>query len=625
MKYFSLGQIQEAVRRLRPHHSIFATTFFVMKKERVPVGQKVRFSLDAANRDFLHRHYRAHPKSEHFFRVMRQNNPGKDWNEPAYAGKGLQSVNTRGCRDAFLHDKNENTWGWSPAYVQALAQKLPRGERVPLFHIAVWLYRERGWPDSTSRSDVVGEIIKEYALTRQELRALFETGIASELPEHEAFSGRPVKWHEFLRGFSAPQDVPPEGGGLLAYLETDGVGPVDHLRFEPAKRLNIVTGDNGLGKTFLLDLAWWALTQDWAERPALPRLPLATEARIKFAISGTGQGGTVGATYSTSDLRWKVQDRLPAVSGLVVYGRVDGSYAVWDPANTVLSSGSSAGRWPGSKFTREQVWDGNGDQIEGLIRDWVRWQERPDKHAEFETFRAVLRRVWPADLGSLEVDDPVRLPGEIKYVPTLRHPYGVVPIVFESAGIKRIITLAYLLVWAWAEHRLQARQYGRREERQMVVILDEAEAHLHPKWQRIILPALLGIASDLHAELSVQLLVATHSPLVLASSEPVFDPDVDKLFLLEMTKSGKVELRERPFEVRGTVDSWLTSPLFQLSQPGSPAREEAIKQALRLQEEAAPSKQAILTATEGLANVLAPEDPFWVRWVFFAEKHGVAI
>jgi hypothetical protein len=32
----------------------------------------------------------------------------------------------------------------------------------------------------------------------------------------------------------------------------------------------VITGDNGLGKSFLLDVAWWALTRTWAGHPALP-------------------------------------------------------------------------------------------------------------------------------------------------------------------------------------------------------------------------------------------------------------------------------------------------------------------------------------------------------------------
>lgn len=626
MKYFSLSQIKESLRLLRPHHVILGTTFFVLKKEKVPIGKKIKFSLDAANHEFLETHYRIHPKSLHFFRVMRQGNPDKDWNEPDYAGKGLQSVNTRGCPNAFVHDKNDNTWGWSVSYIDALSEKLPRGIKFPLFHLAVWLYREKAWPDNTSREEIENKIIKEYSITKQEIAGLFSTEIVSNLSSNEAFQELPVKWHQVLAGYSTPKDVPPERSGILSYLETQELGPVGQLVFEPSKRLNIVTGDNGLGKTFLLDVAWWALTQDWADKPAWPMSTIARkEAIIKFVVSGNEEGRAVRAKFIQKSSRWELLDDRPTISGLVIYARVDGSFAVWDPINPNLSDFSKNDSWPGAKFSREEVLNGKGHQIEGLIRDWVRWQERPDKYPAFETFKKVLERVSPPDLGKLEIGEPIRFPFDSRLIPTIIHRYGRSPILFESAGVRRIVTLAYLIVWAWEEHKIQAKQAGKKEERQMVVILDEAEAHLHPKWQRVILPALLGIAGDLHQELSLQLIAATHSPLVLASSEPIFEPEQDKLFLLDMGASGKVDFREMPFEVRGSIDSWLTSPLFQLNQPGSSEREHAIREAVRLQESSDVKKNQVEEVTNLLRSSLSPEDAFWVRWIFFAEKHGVRL
>lgn len=623
MKYFSLGVIHRAINNLKPHHPVFATTFFVMKEAHIPVGRKMRFRLDGENDTFLKKHYRVHPKSLYFFRVMRQNNPGKDWNAPKYASAGLQRVNTGLSPAVFLHDRNENTWGWSPGYVRALAKKLPRGMRVPLFYVAVWLYRDKAWPDETTQQGVVAKIIADYGLTEEELACLFACETDSDLSDEECFQQVPAKWHQILELYSSPEDVSPEPGGILRFLEIENVGPAVALRFEPAPRLNVVTGDNGLGKTFLLDLCWWALTQDWAERPAWCEKP--SSASIKFAVSPETEVRPVRARLNTSSLDWVVPKQLPAVSGLVIYARVDGSFAIWDPANTVLAGTSPGKRWPGLKFTQKQVWDGEGDQIEGLIRDWVRWQERSDKYPAFDTFKTVLKRVSPPELGPLEIDEPTRLPGEIRPIPTLKHPYGNVPILFESAGIRRILTLVYLIVWTWEEHKVQARQAHKREERQMVVLVDEVEAHLHPKWQRVILPALLDIGKHLSEELSMQLIAATHSPLVLASSEPVFDPEQDKLFLLQMSSSGKVDFREVPFETRGTPDSWLSSNVFQLKHPGSPERERAIAAALALQEVESTTREQVQEVTDKLRDALAPEDPFWVRWVFFAERHGVDV
>jgi len=210
-------------------------------------------------------------------------------------------------------------------------------------------------------------------------------------------------------------------------------------------------------------------------------------------------------------------------------------------------------------------------------------------------------------------------------IPALRHPYGTVPIIYESAGIRRVMTLAYLIVWAWEEHKIQAKQAAKREERQMVIILDEAEAHLHPKWQRILLPALVGIGSDLHEELAVQLLVATHSPMVMASAEPIFDVDKDKLFHLDMEKNGKVTFKELKFALQGSSDSWLQSDVFGLKFAGSAEAERALRRASEILERGSATKQEVEAASKELTEHVASEDPFWMRWVLFAAKHGVEL
>ena len=45
---------------------------------------------------------------------------------------------------------------------------------------------------------------------------------------------------------------------MLNTLTLKNVGPALSLEIEFAERLNLLTGDNGLGKSFLLDAAWSA-------------------------------------------------------------------------------------------------------------------------------------------------------------------------------------------------------------------------------------------------------------------------------------------------------------------------------------------------------------------------------
>ena len=46
----------------------------------------------------------------------------------------------------------------------------------------------------------------------------------------------------------------------------DNVGASPELTMELGPRLNLITGDNRLGKSFLLDVAWWALDEKVAAR-----------------------------------------------------------------------------------------------------------------------------------------------------------------------------------------------------------------------------------------------------------------------------------------------------------------------------------------------------------------------
>jgi hypothetical protein len=628
MKYLSLQQIRESLKLLRPHHPVMGITFLVLKKAGAPVGSKKVMQLDSENHEFLKRYYRANPKSDHFFKVLAKGiSPDKHWVEPNYASTGLQAINTQTAKDAFLHTKNENAWGFSPRYTDVLLD-LNGKRKVPLFHLAVWIYRDESWTEQTTRDVVIRRFIQEYSINNNELARIFDKSIDSltHLREEEAFAPLPVKWYQVLEGYNQPPDINPEQSGILTYLEVGGLKPVDPLTFEPAQRLNIITGDNGLGKTFLLDLCWWALTQTWAD-PDLPATPDEDQqlgAFIKFQVTKSGGSRPITVKYSKNEQAWSEVREKSTIPGLVVYARVDGSYNFWDPISTPATK-SRETKDARHSFTREEIWEGKKDEIEGLLRDWVRWQERGDKYPEFSVFSKVLHKLLPDDFGPLSIGLPRRILGHPIEIPTLRHPYGDVPIIFESAGFRRVATLAYLIVWVWHEHKAHAKLLGRKEEPQMAIILDEVEAHLHPKWQRKVLPALLTIGTEISAELSLQLIVSTHSPLVLASSEPSFDPEMDKLFHLDISTAGKVNFRRIPFDKRGTIDSWLSSDVFEVLHPGSYERSNALKRAIDLQESTSITKKKVEEITEELRSVLPPEDRFWIRWIMFAEEHGVTV
>jgi hypothetical protein len=394
----------------------------------------------------------------------------------------------------------------------------------------------------------------------------------------------------------------------------------------------LITGDNGLGKTFLLDTSWWALTGQWIDYQADPTNISSKQAVISYRIAGEyKESNLITIEYDRATFSWPTPDENKAVPSLLVYARADNSFAVWDPAQHYQQTSSQNPILQAFHFSSDDVWFGLEDKVsrhsicEGLLRDWVTWQST--EADEFETLTQILKYLSPKELGELRPGQPTRVPGEKRLMPTLALPYGDVAVIYASAGMRRIISLAYLLVWAWSEHKVASDQANQPQQQRMVILIDEIEAHLHPKWQRLILPALVDVQSELSKELEVQFLIATHSPFVTVSVEPVFNGDIDKIFNMDFVEQDfftkNVVLKELPFVKFGVIDAWLTE-VFGVVQPrhnvsGGVALEEA-KQ-LQLQDDPAPLQ--IREVHDRLVKYLAPDDEFWPRWLFFAEEHGV--
>jgi hypothetical protein len=406
---------------------------------------------------------------------------------------------------------------------------------------------------------------------------------------------------------------------MLEALEFEDVGPAPRLAVEFKRRMNFLVGDNGLGKSFLLDVAWWALTRTWARQPVVPHLPPA-EPKISYRYTKSTAGSfEYTSTFDRETEQWSVKPSRPAIPGLVLYAQVDGGFSVWDPARNYWRDAPD--RPASYLFSADEVWEGNA-LCEGLIRDWASWQrEGGDSFAALRKIMAVLspgpdEQLTPGELRKLSLDDPKRYP-------TLKMPYGQeVAVVHASAGMRRIIALAYLLVWTWQEHLAASQLRGSTPAREIIFLIDEIEAHLHPRWQRRIVPALLEVMDVLTGEhdSEVQLIVATHSPLVLASTESRFDPGCDAIWALDLVE-GEIQLEESPWRRRGDANNWLTSELFDLDEARSLEAERAIKRArelLRRREQV--SVEEVEAVDTALRAVLGDVDPFWVRWGAFAES-----
>ncbi|MFN7854425.1 MAG: AAA family ATPase [Dolichospermum sp.] len=637
--FISIDQIKESLKHLEKVDSFWGITFLKFKQLRLPVGNTIEVSLHSEIEDFVEKYYKPCKESAYFYRYFGL--PKTKWIKlNRYVGylEKMQPFSKEHFIAALIHQIDEDAWGWKDNYIEILKSCLYKNQVIPLFHLAVWIYREKEWSSETTPESIIQNFKNEFLLNEQEINQLFDISIPEGINRNQLFQDKVVSWKELKTVIGKPPDILPEEG-TLTYLEIQGVGAAKKLCFEPAERLSLITGDNGLGKTFLLECAWWALTGQWANLPAYPTQTASEdEPVITFEISGDSESDIESISYDWQLQRWNEIKNRSTIPGLLIYARVDGSFAVWDTAKQYLSSPSRIRNIDKKPlpfvFTKDELWNGQKDEnantfINGLLQDWIQWQSRPDKYP-FDTLVKVLERLSPpeqGDLGILKPGEPVRLPYDAREIPTIEHPYGTVPIIHASAGVQRIITMAYLIVWAYEEHKIQSKLIRREPQKRMVILVDELEAHLHPQWQRAILPALLDTRDDLASDLQVQIMVATHSPLVMASVEPRFDARVDKLFSLELVKSdllgNEVQIEELPFIRQGVVDSWLMSDVFKLRHARSLEAEKAIEAAKVLQLSDNPNSEDVARVSNDLARYLSEDDRFWPRWVYFAEQHGV--
>ena len=112
---------------------------------------------------------------------------------------------------------------------------------------------------------------------------------------------------------------------------------------------------------------------------------------------------------------------------------------------------------------------------------------------------------------------------------------------------------------------------------------------------------------------------------MLASVEPHFDQDCDRLFHLDI-REGRVQIDIVPWAAQGDALNWLVSDVFGLRQARSVEAERAIEAAQAFMRGDArqnpESLREVETIHRELQRVLAGHDPFWPRWVVSTERQG---
>ena len=168
------------------------------------------------------------------------------------------------------------------------------------------------------------------------------------------------------------------------------------------------------------------------------------------------------------------------------------------------------------------------------------------------------------------------LPGEARFLERLEDDEYL----FEHCGIAvplAALSDGYRAYIGWISDLLYNISLGAPEGTRLrdargVVLVDEIDLHLHPEWQREVVPTIARALPNL------QFVLTTHSPIVAGTLS------AQNIFTLEMDGAGASTIRQLEEPIQGlSADQILLSPYFNLESTRS---QESLKEFLQLSKKA---------------------------------------
>ena len=384
----------------------------------------------------------------------------------------------------------------------------------------------------------------------------------------------------------------------ISGLSVTDVGPFDEVELELHPRVNVFTGPNNSGKSTLLWVLGELLVYPFTMSAKLLR---ADSAKWKLNTSSPTGDNSIEGTLPT-----QVERLLPIYENIgytcyVPAQRHGTSFRSHGP--TVMQDRDerideelalffqnlpAAAKQPGIEAMRT-AWRLSMGRIEvpelvrrrkmmlvgsSLVSDQAVRQKIVDlDYAAYRTNKPAIRAVIEK-VGSMASDITEGFPIQFSGVaedseglfPQFRTQDGDLSLDVLSQGTQSIIQFLAHLLFGFAEYYDFPRDL---EEQQGIFIIDEIDAHLHPTWQRRIIPTLT------HHLPNLQIFCSTHSPLMLAGLE------AEQVQLLRRDENGKVTVSRNEAD----IDGWTADEILrQFMQTPNPTDEETARHVRDLQE-----------------------------------------
>jgi hypothetical protein len=284
---------------------------------------------------------------------------------------------------------------------------------------------------------------------------------------------------------------------ILKTLILENIGPFESLTLDMTPTWNLLLGDNGKGKTVILRAIAAALCGEQADPTAVARLLRAgtTEGRITLKVETR--------EYSVRLVRG-ADGRARIGTGTLSPLASDRWLAIGFPALRSVPWENPAG--PAELSTKAPNADDLLPLLRGLpdgrisnIKQWIVNLEFAGRTAVIQRFFDVLQALTPGLRISYEGVNRDTMDVQVR-----TESGAVVPLSAVSQGTGSVMCWVGTLIQRMSEAGLEP-------DGRALVLIDEIDAHMHPKWQQLFTGAFRQHFKH------VQVIVTSHSPLLVSS------------------------------------------------------------------------------------------------------------